>query len=230
MFGYVYMVTNKVNNKMYIGKHKSTHFDEEYLGSGTVLLRAKEKYGIENFESTLIEECNSLEELNEREKYWIAYYDATNSDQFYNVLKGGDGGFDYIHNNLPHSHLGKHLSEEAKSNISKALSGKKKSDSHKQSLSRSRKESGMAVGEKNPNYGKLYYTNGVEEVHIREDEVPYYESIGYYKGRPGYLRDLCTKATGTKWYTNGEKDVRVKGEDIPRYIELGFVPGRRPKK
>lgn len=44
-FGYVYKTTNKVNNKIYVGKHKSNCFDENYLGSGTLLSSAIKKLG-----------------------------------------------------------------------------------------------------------------------------------------------------------------------------------------
>lgn len=222
MYGYIYIVTNKVNNKQYIGKHKSSFFDPLYLGSGTVLKRAKLKYGINNFYSTLIEECDSLQMLNEREKYWIEYYDAINSDAFYNVLKGGDGGFDFINTFLPHSHLGKHLSDEAKHNISMSLTGKKKSDTHRKNLCKSKN-----VGESNPNYGKLCYTDGIKEIHIFPSDVNYYESIGYYRGRPQKVNEQCKVASGTKWYTNGKICVRIKDEDVQKYIELGYVPGRK---
>ena len=48
------------------------------------------KHGIENFEYTIVERgINSDEELNEREKYWIAYYHSYTNG--YNMTIGGDG-------------------------------------------------------------------------------------------------------------------------------------------
>lgn len=41
---YIYMTTNLINEKKYIGKHKG-ELDGSYLGSGTALLRAIDKYG-----------------------------------------------------------------------------------------------------------------------------------------------------------------------------------------
>lgn len=53
------------------------------------------KHGIKNFDFSIIEECNR-EDLNEREKYWIAYYDSTNPEKGYNILEGGNDAPRYI--------------------------------------------------------------------------------------------------------------------------------------
>lgn len=94
MYGFVYLTTNNINGKKYIGQRK---YDKEekwkdYLGSGIILSRAIDKYGRENFSKEIIEECETKATLNDREMYWIEYYDAVNSDDFYNIAKGGDGG------------------------------------------------------------------------------------------------------------------------------------------
>lgn len=94
MYGFIYITTNHINGRKYIGQKK---YDKrgnwkEYLGSGIILTQAINKYGKKNFSKEIIEECESKEELNKREKYWIAYYDAVNSKMFYNIASGGDGG------------------------------------------------------------------------------------------------------------------------------------------
>ena len=63
-----------------------------YLGSGIILNRAFKKYGKENFSKEIIEECETKDKLNEQEKYWISFYDAVGSENFYNIAYGGDGG------------------------------------------------------------------------------------------------------------------------------------------
>lgn len=89
MYGYIYLTTNLINGKRYIGRHKKEFFDPYYKGSGTLLTEAFKKYGINNFNTELIEECNSEEELNEREIYWIDHYNAAYRDDFYNIALGG---------------------------------------------------------------------------------------------------------------------------------------------
>lgn len=94
MYGFVYITTNHVNGKQYIGQRKYDKQGKwkEYLGSGVVLSKAIKKYGLENFSKEIIENCETKEELNAREKFWINYFNAVDSDNFYNIAKGGDGG------------------------------------------------------------------------------------------------------------------------------------------
>lgn len=87
----IYKVTNKVNGKVYIGqsvdigrrwRQHMTAEDDIYFH------KAIQKYGVENFEWEVIEKCKKSE-LDERESYWIEYYDSFNKG--YNCTKGGDG-------------------------------------------------------------------------------------------------------------------------------------------
>lgn len=89
----IYKITNKINGKCYIGQsinikqrwkaHRSRYQVDDYP-----LYRAMRKYGLENFNFEVIEECTK-ELLNEREIYWISYYDATNKNKGYNLGQGG---------------------------------------------------------------------------------------------------------------------------------------------
>lgn len=92
----VYETINKVNGKRYIGKDKFN--DPSYLGSGRILVKAIKKYGKDCFFKTILEVCNSDEELNEREKHWIELMNAQKSSLYYNIGEGGSGG-DNISNN-----------------------------------------------------------------------------------------------------------------------------------
>jgi group I intron endonuclease len=86
----IYKITNKLNNKIYIGK--SIKNDETYMGSGISIIKAIKKYGITNFLKEIIEECNNVDELNLQECYWIKHYNSTNKKIGYNIAEGGNGG------------------------------------------------------------------------------------------------------------------------------------------
>lgn len=93
LYGFIYITTNKTNNKKYIGKKKMRTKDAmTYLGSGKRLLRAIGKHGIENFERDIIDYAVDIDNLNSLEKYYIELYNAQESDDFYNISSGGDWG------------------------------------------------------------------------------------------------------------------------------------------
>ncbi|MCR4661666.1 MAG: GIY-YIG nuclease family protein [Clostridia bacterium] len=89
MYGYIYKTTNLINNKFYIGQHKNNKNNSSYLGSGKILKYAINKYGKENFKLEILEECDSQQKLNEREKYWIK---ILKNENCYNISDGGNGG------------------------------------------------------------------------------------------------------------------------------------------
>lgn len=93
----IYKIENLVNGHKYIGqsnniikrwnREKCSAFLEKDHSYDYPLSRALRKYGIENFSFEVIEEC-SIDNLNEREKYWISYYDTFYNG--YNQTLGGD--------------------------------------------------------------------------------------------------------------------------------------------
>lgn len=87
---YIYLTTNLINGKKYIGQHKGEPNDN-YLGSGVVLVKAIEKYGKENFKKEILEFCTE-ENIDEKEKYWIKKFNAVEDENFYNKSEGGQKG------------------------------------------------------------------------------------------------------------------------------------------
>lgn len=88
----IYKITNKINNKSYVGQSNDIErrFKEHKtcgVSSRIPLDMAIAKYGKENFEYEVLEEC-LIEELNSKETYWI---EALQTDLYgYNCNKGGD--------------------------------------------------------------------------------------------------------------------------------------------
>ena len=152
MKGYIYLTTNLINNKKYIGQKKSTYFKgNKYLGSGIRLKEAIKKYGKENFKVELLEEINSLEDLDIAEKSWIEKYNAVESDDFYNLSDGGQHGWNGF---TGHKHT-----EETKSNMSKNRTGEQNSNyGNRWSQSDELKQlhSELSSGENNGMYGKKH--------------------------------------------------------------------------
>lgn len=94
--GYIYKITNLINNKIYIGQTSKTisrrwtqHIsDSKRKSKDCALYRAFNKYGIDNFQIEKIEECKT-EELDEKEVYWISFYNSFYKG--YNETLGGAG-------------------------------------------------------------------------------------------------------------------------------------------
>ena len=60
----IYQIRNKLNGMIYVGKHQTEDLNDGYMGSGIRIVRAIEKYGVENLEKTILFECSSVEEMN----------------------------------------------------------------------------------------------------------------------------------------------------------------------
>lgn len=161
---YIYLTTNLINNKKYIGKHKG-ELNDNYLGSGTLLKEAISKYGKENFKKEILHISASEEENCLKEQEFIEKFNATESKEFYNIAKGGAGGD--IFNLLPEEHknrlrqlhsqrakgknnpmFGKHHSEETKEKLRKIDRSYTQTIEYKENMSKA------VQGEKNGMYGK----------------------------------------------------------------------------
>lgn len=104
MRGFIYKITNKVNGKSYIGQTiqnvKERFYQHCAIKCSQAVLnmaihKAINKYGKSNFTIEVIEEVESTN-LNDREKYWIRYYDSYNNG--YNSTEGGQDGIKLFKN------------------------------------------------------------------------------------------------------------------------------------
>lgn len=94
---YIYKITNKINNKAYVGKTLGsieTRWKEHCRESSQTrsdnrpLYSAMSKYGLDNFYIEELEDC-TIEELSDKERYWINVLDTYSNG--YNATYGGDG-------------------------------------------------------------------------------------------------------------------------------------------
>ena len=85
----IYKITKKSNGKSYIGQSNDIkrRINEHQGKRDLAIDQAIQKYGIDAFDYEVLEEC-SLEELDEREKYWIQYFN-TYKGFGYNCNAGG---------------------------------------------------------------------------------------------------------------------------------------------
>jgi len=93
----IYKSTNKITGKIYIGQTTNTldkriksHLKESKIDSNRPFMLSINKYGIDNFIFEMIDSSDNLDELNDKEIYWINFYNSV-SPNGYNVTGGGQG-------------------------------------------------------------------------------------------------------------------------------------------
>lgn len=208
---YIYKTTNLCNNKQYIGKHYG-EINDNYLGSGILLKKAIQKYGIDNFYKEILDFSESEEENREKEKFYINYYNAINSPYFYNIADGGQGGNTIAgytlkqkqernkkiseglkrHNHPLHGH---HHSEETKEKIrQKALEYWTEEKRAIRSLQYS--------GKNHPMYGKKKSLESIQKQILHTDRS--------YMKTQEYRNKMSLATRGEKNGNYGNKDEKAK--------------------
>ena len=89
----IYLLTDTTNGMRYVGQTTQTlrkRIKEHRRKHGTYIDRAIKAHGWENFTVGVLEQCSTLDELNDRERYWIATLN-TKSPNGYNLTDGGEG-------------------------------------------------------------------------------------------------------------------------------------------
>ena len=198
----IYKITNKLNNKIYVGKHKTDNPDDDYLGSGLLIERAVEKYGREHFSKEIICRLNTLEEMNDMEAK-IVDEEFIARDDTYNLKLGGQGGWaDVIpYTKSSRKEVGRNnwkigidrlkvLMEDEEYRLAlfaKAKAAKElycsingvpkpwlgRTHTEETKKKMSASKKGTYIGKKNPAYGTMWITNGEENRKIKAtDSLP----------------------------------------------------------
>lgn len=91
MYFIIYQTTNMVNGKIYIGAHQTNDLNDGYKGSGMALRRAFKKYGRDSFQTIILHECRSQQDMFEKEAS-IVTRDFVKQKTNYNLTVGGQRG------------------------------------------------------------------------------------------------------------------------------------------
>ena len=106
----VYQITNKVNDRTYIGFHEGHIFEDDYYGSGNLIKQSVSLYGIQNFDREIIGTYEDRELALFVERLLVGE-DVVKDDSFYNLVEGG---------NIPPSVKG---TTQSKEHIRKRMNG-----------------------------------------------------------------------------------------------------------
>ena len=155
--GIIYRFTCKLNNKSYVGqtmRPERRYRDHCNAEGDSYIHNAIRSHGLKNFEYVIIETVEHEDPvefkhiLNEREKYWISYYDSYNNG--YNNTPGGDGSAFWKH------------SGDHKRFASYSFKGRNHTEESKEKMRQSKL--GKYDGEKNPMYGKTHSQEAREKL------------------------------------------------------------------
>lgn len=194
MFYTIYQITNLVNGKIYIGMHQTCNLDDGYMGSGKLLKKAIEKYGIENFIKEILFIFDDEVAMRSKEIELVNENFIKRKDT-YNLCSGGKGGFGYINSTLGiKMYPNRKLSESHKKAISEShkklgtkppsnlgdnhWNGKSHTEEWKENHSKIMKE--KSKGSNNSQFGTIWVTDGIVNKKIKKDD-PIPESFS--KGR-----------------------------------------------
>lgn len=213
MKGIIYKWTNTKNNKCYIGqtcypnRRHNDHIKSIYRKGGGDFVKALKKYGLESFTYEVIETVDESK-LNEREIYWINYFDSFRNG--YNMTLGGDG------------HRGE-IGEEGRKHIALGHIGIKHTEEEKKKISESHK--------------KYWASLSDDEKNERISKLPHVSLKGEKNGMYGkhHSKESRKKVSETKkknyikriWIHNDELEKLINISDIEKYIPNGWVKGRK---
>lgn len=200
--GFVYLWTNNITKKKYIGAHVGK-VDDGYIGSGKHFKKSVEKYGLENFERKILYfEYESVENLWIKEYELIKENDAVKSKEYYNLCNPPPKLIKYIDGNIE-----KIVTEETRNKLSE--------------IAKNRKPPSQKTREKmalNSHIrGKRWYNNGTESKVFAVENVPSGWKLGRIKSSNGNK--------GYKTYNNGTQEKQFKESEVP----TGWVRGRLKK-
>ena len=242
MHYFIYKITNVINGKFYIGKHKTRDLDDGYMGSGKLLIAAQKKYGIENFEKKIIYVCDSESQMDEMERRLVNEKFLRRGD-IYNITLGGTGGNRinwesmskeerHLHGVRSHACItnpGYVRTEKFKKSVSNGLKkayqetpskmgmlGKHHTDEAK------RKMAERKTADKNYMFGRIWIFNptiGIAKSINGTDSIP----EGWIKGRT-YKRER--KVFDWKWVSKNGVKKFIRARDLEAYLRDGWLHKR----
>lgn len=245
MYYYVYQITNLINGKIYVGKHKSIKhpMDNGYYGSGKQITAAIIKYGKENFKKEILHFCSSLDEMSDKEAD-IVTEDFVKRIDTYNMHKGGPGGWDHWNGSKGHRETARKAGKKAAEKLNKFIAEQKANNTEwwknwytnvvKQNQNknnngwsnfspeeyeqRRKAASKRSLGSGNSQFGRIWISNiSTKEVKRYNIKDPIPE--GWVRGKKGHIVKKC-------WINNGIKEHYVLLEKKQEYIDRGFSEGR----
>jgi len=213
MFYIIYKITNKLDGKIYIGKHQTKDLHDGYMGSGKLLRYAINKYGLENFTKEILFQFDNEADMNAKEGELVTE-EFVKEDTNYNLCPGGNGGFGHININK----LNVTIDEQRKRNpeIIKiaAINGGKAKKLLMENDAEYREKCIAAQSNGLKEYFKTNRGTFTGKSHTEETKN---------KLRKPKNQGAKNSQFGTMWITNGKENKKIKKDSI---IPVDWYRGR----
>lgn len=235
----IYQIKNKINNKIYIGAHATKDINDDYMGSGHALSRAKKKYGIENFTKEILYIFNDEKSMYAKEKE-IVTEEFCNRKDNYNVRVGGIGGWNHVNSNPEKYRAIKSMHSKRIANRPEnpfkdpefqkkydwtrapdrmRMLGKKAQSPEARAKRKATLEKlNFQQGENNTQFGRYWVSNPMTKEIKRlnkGDAIP----EGWVRGKTGHIPKKC-------WVNNGQVEHYILIEKRQEYLDKGYISGR----
>ena len=152
----IYITTNLITNKSYVGYHSTNNINDRYLGNGKIIKRSIRKYGSKNFKKEILELCTK-DNWESRETFWINEKN-TKYPNGYNLTDGGEGGIGKIFADTSRKLMSKTRIER---NIAKGsnngMYGVKHTQESCENMSKTKRERNCGVGKNNSHFDATIY-------------------------------------------------------------------------
>ena len=242
-FFIIYKITNTVNNKIYIGAHTTKNINDDYMGSGHALSRAKNKYGLEKFTKEILHIFDNEQDMWNKELE-IVNEDFCKRTDNYNVRVGGIGGWNHWNGSEAHKEASKRGGRASVKKLNEFIAEQKANNTEwwqdwyakvvvqnrnkncngwsnftpDEYEARKKRASENSKGSGNSQFGKIWISNiltkEVKRITVN-DAMP----DGWVRGKKGHVVKEC-------WVNNGNKEHFILLEKKQEYLDKGFIAGR----
>lgn len=225
MYGYIYLTTNKITGKQYVGQKVSNKFVKSYKGSGVAITKAFKKYGKDNFECHIIDTATTQDELNDKEFVYVELY-QTMSPNGYNLMEGGGNTgkpSDETRKKMKiaqHNHYQPKWTDEARKNHMTAFDDP--------DVKAKMRAGGVKAGEisKLKNAGRKLTDNEKSVISTTTKKAMDRPDVKekMKRNQPDRTREN-NPSYGKKWINDGSKNKYVMSDEVSGWLEKGWKLG-----
>lgn len=252
-YNYFYRIENKINGHYYYGIHSTDNLNDGYMGSGKRLQMAYDKYGVENFEKTILKYFANRKELSLYESEMVTE-SLINDDNCYNIILGGEHfntiGYTSCYDKILKEKLlvkteiykndDRYISTHSGNVVAKRIGDDKwgivKKEEYRKNKTLYETPNNNKVVVKNSK--NEFFSVDKDDERIKNGELKYHfagihhteetkKKISETKIKNKSQRGEKNSQYGTCWVHNDIKSIKIKKEFIDEYLNNGWVLGRK---